>query len=163
MRVRVRVHRIIGVLLLFAKTAAAMPLDSIPADSLRMDSLTMDSLAMDSLTMDSLAQPQPKQSELKAPVFYQSADSMVMTKNGNAYLHGKGELKYESMELTSEYIRMNLDSSLVYARGVYDSVNYEWKGKPVFKDGKDSYETNEMTYNIKSQKGYIRHVVTQQG
>ena len=168
MRVRVRVHRIIGVLLLFAKTAAAMPLDSIPVDSLRMDSVAVDtipvdSLAMDSVAVDSLAQPQPKQSELKAPVFYQSADSMVMTKNGNAYLHGKGELKYEAMELTSDYIRMNLDSSLVYARGVYDSVNYEWKGKPVFKDGKDSYETNEMTYNIKSQKGYIRHVVTQQG
>ena len=88
---------------------------------------------------------------------------MVMTGNGTAYLHGKSELKYESMELNSEYIRMNLDSSLIYARGVWDSVEYEWRGKPVFKDGKDSYETNEITYNIKTQKGYIRHVVTQQG
>jgi lipopolysaccharide assembly outer membrane protein LptD (OstA) len=42
-------------------------------------------------------------------------------------------------------------------------LDYEWKGKPVFKDGKDTYETNEITYNIKTQKGYIRHVVTQQG
>lgn len=106
---------------------------------------------------------QQKESDLKAPVYYQSSDSMIMTKNGNAYLHGKGELKYETMELTSEYIRMNLDSSLIYAQGVYDTLNYEWVGKPVFKDGKDSYETNEVTYNIKSRKGYIRHVVTQQG
>ena len=100
---------------------------------------------------------------LKAPVHYQAADSMIMMHNGIAYLHGKGELKYESMELQSDYIRMNMDSSLIYARGVYDSLEYEWKGKPVFKDGKDSYETNEITYNIKTQKGYIRHVVTQQG
>ena len=79
---------------------------------------------------------------LKAPVHYQAADSMIMMHNGIAYLHGKGELKYESMELQSDYIRMNMDSSLIYARGVYDSLEYEWKGKPVFKDGKDSYETN---------------------
>ena len=86
-----------------------------------------------------------------------------MTKNGNAYLHGKGELKYESMELTSDFIRMNLDSSQIYASGVYDSISEEWMGKPVFKDGQDSYETSEITYNIRTQRGYIRKVVTQQG
>ena len=86
-----------------------------------------------------------------------------MMANGTAYLHGKGELKYEKLELTSDYIRMNIDSSLIYAHGVYDTIDYEWKGKPVFKDGKDTYETNEITYNIRTQKGYIRHVVTQQG
>ena len=88
---------------------------------------------------------------------------MIMMGNGTAYLHGKGELKYESMELTSDYIRMNIDSSQIFARGVYDSINEEWHGKPVFRDGKDSYETSEITYNIKTQKGFIRRVVTQQG
>ena len=106
--------------------------------------------------------PQPK-SGLTAPVYYQSSDSMIMMHNGTAYLHGKGDLRFEKMELTSEYIRMNIDSSLIYAHGVWDTLEYEWKGKPVFKDGKDEYETNEITYNIKTQRGYIRHVVTQQG
>ena len=101
--------------------------------------------------------------DLSGPVHYQSNDSMVMTQGGNAYLHGGGELRYESMELTSDYIRMNIDSSQIYAQGVYDSINEEWKGRPVFSDGKDKYETNEITYNIRTQKGYIRHVVTQQG
>ena len=119
-----------------------------------------DSVAVDSTAGEELPQ---KKSVLTAPVHYQSNDSMVMMANGTAYLHGKGELKYESMELQSDYIRMNIDSSLIYAHGVYDSLDYEWKGKPVFKDGKDTYETNEITYNIKTQKGYIRHVVTQQG
>lgn len=142
---------------------AAWGEDSIQTDSVVMDSV--DSLMTDSIERieaDSVA-PKKKEGDLKAPVFYQSADSMVMTKNGNAYLHGKGELKYENMELTSEYIKMNLDSSLIYAQGVYDSARYEWVGKPVFKDGNDSYETNEMTYNMRSKKGYIRHVVTKQG
>ena len=101
--------------------------------------------------------------ELTSPVHYHSYDSVIMLKNGTAFLHGSGELKYESMTLTSEFIRMNMDSSMIYACGVYDSLEYEWKGKPVFKDGKDEYQTNEITYNIKTQKGYIRHVVTQNG
>ena len=104
-----------------------------------------------------------KKSTLAGPVHYQAGDSMIMMGNGTAYLHGKGELKYQTMELNSEYIRMNIDSSQIYAHGVWDSINEEWKGKPVFKDGQDQYETNEITYNIKTQKGYIRRVVTQQG
>ena len=104
-----------------------------------------------------------KPSDLKGPVHYQANDSMVMMGNGTAYLHGKGDLKYESMQLQSDFIRMNLDSSLIYAHGVWDDLEEEWKGKPVFNDGKDSYETSEITYNIKTQKGFIRRVVTQQG
>ena len=122
-----------------------------------------DSIPADSIPADSVGGGIKKKNSITSPVYYQSSDSMVMTRNGNAYLHGKGEVKYESMQLTSEYIRMNLDSSLVYAHGVYDSTEYDWIGKPVFKDGNDNYETNEMTYNIKTKKGYIRHVVTQQG
>ena len=164
MRVRVRTHMVLGMLLLLANMVMAE--DSIPyaVDSIHnsVDSISADSVQQSVDSIPVVAE-QKKESDLKAPVYYQSSDSMVMVKNGNAYLHGKGELKYESMELTSEYIRMNIDSSLIYAQGVYDTVNYEWIGKPVFKDGKDSYETNEMTYNIKSQKGYIRHVITQQG
>ena len=167
---RMRIYIVLGMLLCCLSAVRAE--DSIPqdtvfrnqySDTLLVDTLTMDSLATDTLTMDSVKVMPKKKSDLKAPVHYQASDSMIMMGNGTAFLHGKGELKYEKMELTSEFIRMNLDSSLIYAHGVYDTLNYEWKGKPVFKDGKDSYETNEITYNIKTQKGYIRHVVTQQG
>lgn len=136
--------------LLFVCVLAGRAEDSIPNNGERLE-----------VRGDS-KEPQ-KESTLKAPVHYQSKDSMVMMANGTAYLHGQGELQYENMELESDYIRMNIDSSQIYARGVYDSLNYEWKGKPIFKDGKDTYQTNEITYNIKTQKGYIRHVVTQQG
>ncbi|MBR1877425.1 MAG: LPS-assembly protein LptD [Paludibacteraceae bacterium] len=124
-----------------------------------------DSLATDSPATDSTGNPMANKSsgKISGPIHYQSNDSLVMLKNGTAFLHGQGELKYQSMELTSDYIRVNLDSSQIYARGVYDSLYYEWKGQPVFKDGNESYETSEITYNIKTQKGYIRRVITQQG
>ncbi|MBO4250529.1 MAG: LPS-assembly protein LptD [Paludibacteraceae bacterium] len=159
--------------------ANSLPSDSIepsavsrqPSDSIQPSAVSRqpsDSIqARDSIReVDSLAQerkPKVKKGTLTGPVHYQSKDSMVMTGNGTAYLHGKGVLTYESMELNSDYIRMNVDSSQIYARGVYDSINDEWVGRPVFKDGQDEYQTNEITYNIKTQKGYIRHVVSQQG
>ena len=178
----VRVHMVMAILLLcIGAEAYSRPLPKLQGDStLLADSIpdrgteysvqNTDSLAnnTDSLANDSIEplKPEPKvktSSSLKAPVHYQSKDSMVMTGNGTAYLHGKGELKYQTMELNSEYIRMNIDSSQIYACGVYDTINEEWVGRPVFKEGQDEYQTNEITYNIKTQKGYIRHVVSQQG
>ena len=185
--VRVRIRHMIFLVLLLSLTAVRAE-DSIPVitqdtaylaakiepDSLRGDSLRRDYLQRrDSMWMqgDSLPggeweKPKPRvktSNSLKAPVHYQSNDSMIMTGTGTAYLHGKGVMTYENMELNSEYIRMNIDSSQIYARGVYDSINDEWVGRPIFKEGADQYQTNEITYNIKTQKGYIRHVVSQQG
>lgn len=101
--------------------------------------------------------------KLAHPVAYSAQDSMVMKSDGTATLHGNSTVKYETMDLESEFIRFHMDSSLLYATGVYDSINEEWRGKPVFKEGKDSYESKELTYNMQTQKGYIRNVVTQQG
>lgn len=112
---------------------------------------------------------------IEHPITYVAKDSIVLMGNGTAILHGEGDIKYSDMELTSEYIRVKMDSSTVYARGVWkpddpkDSTSVpgdgrgEWKGKPVFKDKQESYESNELTYNLKTQKGYIRHAVTEQG
>lgn len=86
-----------------------------------------------------------------------------MMGDGTAFLHGKGVVTYKTMELDADFIRVSSDSSTIFAAGVYDTLNDEWHGKPVFKEGQDSYESGEITYNIKTQKGFIRNVVTQQG
>ncbi len=114
-------------------------------------------VATDSLKVSKKKQP------LDAPVTYSANDSIVLTGAGIAMLHGSGNVKYQNMELTSEYIRVCMDSSLVYAVGVRDTATDEVKGKPVFKDGKDSYQSEEINYNLRTQKGYIRQVITEQG
>ena len=106
---------------------------------------------------------QRKRQAIDDIVKYQAGDSLVLTGNGTAFLHGKGNIKYKTMDLTSDYIRVKMDSSTLYASGVYDSTVGEWKGLPVFADGEEKYESKELTYNLKTQKGYIRHVVTEQG
>jgi hypothetical protein len=145
--------------------------DSLLADSLMRDSLMQDSIArklvLDSLThansKDSLeADTVKKKSALDAPVAYEANDSIIFLQGGYAYLYGQGKVNYEKIELTSEVIRMNMDSSTVYAHGVQDSLGV-LQGKPVFKDGDTPYESKEMSYNFKTKKGFINNIVTQQG
>ena len=133
--------------------------DSLSSDSLSSDSLVnADSLAMDSLALDTT----PKKEPLDAPVIYEASDSIVFTKGGFAHLYGSGKVNYQNIELTSQLITMNMDSSTVFARGVADTTGVE-QGTPVFKDGETPYESKMMRYNFKTKKGFINSIVTQQG
>jgi len=146
-------------------------LDSVPrleqVDTLSLLSGSAQEAMRDStLTSDSVSivhSPRTRHKDvLESKIDYQAEDSIILLGNGTAFLHGKGDVKYEDMTLTSDFIRVKTDSNLVYASGVQDSTG-EWHGKPVFKDKKDTYESDEMTYNIKTKKGFIRRVVTTQG
>ena len=107
--------------------------------------------------------PQTKSNAIDARVEYTSSDSMVIMGNGVAHMYGAGDVKYKNMELSAEYIRIHMDSSTLYAQGVLDTIENEWIGKPVFVEGEDSYETDEITYNLRTQKGLILNAITEQG
>lgn len=142
-------------LLLWSGSLAVYAQDlEAPADTLLAQ--PADSLA---LANDSVPE---KKAGLDAPVTYQATDSMVMTAGNWAYLYGEGDVKYQNIELQSELIEMNLDSSMVYAKFGLDSIGEEF-GYPLFKEGEQQYESKTMRYNFKSKKGYITDVITQQG
>ena len=113
----------------------------------------------DTLVADSASK---KSEPLEAPVEYQSRDSMVWYKNGNAYLYGEGQINYQRIQLKANEITIDLDNSTVYAQGTTDSLGVV-KGRPVFADGGTPYESQTMSYNFKSRKGFINNVTTQQG
>ena len=113
----------------------------------------------DSVAGDTVSQ---RRDELEAPVVYQSKDSMVWYKNGNAYLYGAGQVNYQRIELKANEITIDLETSTVYAQGTVDSTGTE-TGRPVFADGSTPYESKTMSYNFKSRKGLINNVTTQQG
>ena len=129
---------------------------NLPTDTLFTDSLN-------SITPTAPVEvPAPKPSALDAPVIYSATDSIVFEEGGFAHLYGDGKINYEKIELTAQIITMNMDSSTVYARGITDTLGVE-TGKPIFKDGDDSYDTKSIRYNFKSKRGIISNVVTQQG
>lgn len=116
---------------------------------------------------DSIAQVQDsiskkKKKALDAPVAYEAKDSVVFFMgDSHAYLYGDGKVNYDNFELTAEEIKMNLDSSVVHANGVADSLG-EMAGLPVFKQGKDEYKSKSMSYNFETRKGFISDVYTEQ-
>ena len=110
---------------------------------------------------DSLAKHK-KKSALEDPVAYEAKDSIVFMMGQNrAYLFGESQVDYQNISLKAEQIEMSLDSNLVYAHGVPDSLGV-LQGKPKFKQGNDEYESETMAYNFDTQKGFITNVTTEQ-
>lgn len=95
-------------------------------------------------------------------VKYSAKDSIVFYASGQAFLYGEAKVEYQSMSLTSDHIMLNTDSNMVHARPGVDSVG-KAKGRPLFTDGPESYESESIDFNFKTKKGLIRNVVTEQG
>lgn len=126
-------------------------------DSTRTDSLKRDSVSVDTI--------KPRKAGIESPVEYQAADSMVYdAESGLAFLYGDAKVNYLDMQLDAGKITMNMDSSLVHAEGIRDTTKTaEPKGQPVFRQGSDTYNSERMSFNFKTQKGFIQNVATTQG
>ena len=160
-------YKAILFLLAFLLQTAAYALASAAGPSFaayRVPLFLQDSLSVDSTTVaaDTLKNAKAKKDALEAPVYYESTDSMVWSMNGNAFLYGSGKVVYDKIELTADIISMNMDSSVVHAYGRIDSTGVV-NGQPIFVDSGTPYESEKLSYNFKSRKGFISNVYTQQG
>ncbi|MDE6006232.1 MAG: LPS-assembly protein LptD [Muribaculaceae bacterium] len=99
--------------------------------------------------------------DIESAVTFQASDSLVLHGMNNAYLFGNSTVEYQDLKLNSAEIRMELDSSTVYAAGMPDSTGV-MQGTPIFKDKSGEYESQTMKYNFKTERGYITGVITQQ-
>lgn len=149
-------------------------IDSIKSDStIKAESTTTaidDSIAAmiaahnkaidDSIQLDSLNRK--KANGIDSPVEFTAKDSMVyFAGSKNAYFYGASNVKYENMDLKADRISLNMDSSLVRAHGVADTLGVK-QGSPIFVMGSDTYESDTMAFNFKSKKGFINQVYTAQ-
>ena len=147
-----------------ALTSSVLPLPS-SVDTTKMDSLQLaifkhNKAIDDSLHADSINRQ--RKNGIDAPVAYQADDSMTYEgTSGMAHLYGNAQVKYQDMDLQSDQIYMQLDSSLVHATGSLDSAGTKY-GTPVFKMGNDTYESDTMAFNFKTKKGLIQNAYTQQ-
>lgn len=132
--------------------------DTIPYRKAVVDSLLK--TQPDSIAAKPLAQQKPNQ--IDAEINYSAKDSIVFFGNGVGILHGESDMKYREIKLKADYIRVSMDSGLVYSKGYVDSLGVK-TGEPEFSEGAKSYTSKELTYNLKSKKGYIRQAVTQEG
>ncbi|MDI9862056.1 putative LPS assembly protein LptD [Flectobacillus roseus] len=132
----------------------------LPVDTLRKNNL--DSLGKKGAKTvpDSLK----KQDELETTVQYTAQDSTIMdTEKQIVYLYGDAKVTYGNISLQADFIKLNWAINQVDANGTMDSTTKKVKGKPVFKQGNDEYNADEIKYNFKSRKALIQGIVTQQG
>ena len=102
---------------------------------------------------------------IDSPVEYTAEDSMIYdAHSGLAFLYGRAQVNYLNMQLTAAKIAMNMDSSLVHAEARPDSTAEGGLAeRPIYRQGNDEYDSERMSFNFKTKKGFIHNVKTQQG
>ncbi len=96
-----------------------------------------------------------------------SSDSTVLDIETQQYhLYGDAQVIYGEIQLKADYIMLDWGKSEVFAHGMPDTTKKNGppvKGKPVFIDGPESYNSDTVRYNFKSQKAIVSNIVTVQG
>ena len=119
--------------------------DSVPPDTVPVDTTPKSKNALD------------------MPVNYSAEDSITFDyAHSHAHLYGGSKVQYQNLELEADIINIAIDSSLVHATSRTDSLG-NVTGKPLFRQGKDEYEPDSISYNFKTRKAFISNVYTQQG
>ena len=140
--------------------AVAIATDTTKLDSLQLAIIRHNKAIDDSLRLDSINRR--RKNGIDAPVIYSGSDSLVyIAGSKTAHIYGDAKVDYENMKLAAERIHMSLDSNLVHAEGVVDTLGVK-SGTPVFNMGSDKYESDRMSFNFKTKKGLISNVYTEQ-
>ena len=124
--------------------------------------LPQDTSAVASDTVKS--KPKVKKRKIKSAVddkvTYKADDSTYINLEDNKlYLIKKGEVHYEDITLTADYIVVDLDKKEISAKGLTDSTG-KITGKPHFVEGKEAFDADAIRYNFKTKKGIITNTRT---
>ena len=131
------------------------PNDTIPPEV----AVATDSLPSDSLTAAADTLRQPK-GDIQTTIKYTAEDSTLMDASGRSvFLYGDAQVDYGEISLKADYIELDWTNNMLTARGREDSTGTV-TGKPVFKDGAEEYQTEEIRYNFKTRKAFITGVLT---
>lgn len=100
--------------------------------------------------------------DLDNTVVFNSTDSMVIIGRNKTFMYGDGHVTYGDLVLDAAIIDMDLKTADVNASGRTDTLG-NLVGTPKFTQGSDAYNAETMSYNFRSERGYITNVVTKQG
>lgn len=101
--------------------------------------------------------------QFDAEIAYSAADSIVFFGDGTGFMYGNTKIQYKEMNLTeASYVRVLMDSTTIFAYSTADSTGV-LSGKPIFKDASSEYTSNEIAYNFRTKRGFVKQAVTQEG
>ncbi|BDX36660.1 hypothetical protein CYCD_00150 [Tenuifilaceae bacterium CYCD] len=120
------------------------------------------SLALDTIPAKDSTKSVKKKSSVNAPIFSNAEDSTIYALDGKTvYLYGKAVVTYDNLELDAQYIEFDMEKKEVFAYGLPDSTG-KVIGRPVFKEGNQTFEMDSIHYNFDTKRAKISGVVTEQ-
>ena len=141
----------------YGKTVSALP--QTVGDTLTIEKDSTDTYK-DSVLVDTTV-VKKSHSKIDANVERTALDSIVQDIfNKKVYLYGEAEIKYEDIDLKAARIEVDFNKNTVTAYGVLDSTGKQ-QGRPVFKQGDQSFKADTIEYNFNTKKGYIYSVFTE--
>lgn len=100
---------------------------------------------------------------IESSIFYDATDSMIFDAVANrVLLYGNAIVKYDDMTVEAAFIEYSFENSEACASALPDSTG-ALMGKPKFDDAGQSFTQEYMCYNFKTQQGYSKQSVTQEG
>ncbi len=99
---------------------------------------------------------------LEHTVDYSAEDTIFHDiRNRKVFIYGNADLHYGEMHLTADFIEIDFNTNELYASGLPDTAGVI-QGKPVFREGMQSFQSEELRYNFDSQRGRTIGVVTEE-
>ena len=70
-------------------------------------------------------------------------------------------INYGDLEIKADSIIIDMNTNLLFAIGRRDTTG-KVQGKPAFKEGGNTFDCDELTYNFKTRKALIKNIITKQ-
>ena len=121
-------------------------------------------IKLDSLKTDTVPKKvrRTSLSTIESKVTYSATDRIIKDLiHKRTTLIKSAEVKYEDIEIKADSIVIDMNTNLLYASGRKDSTG-KMAGKPVFTQGTQLIDADELTYNFKTKRAYATNVVTKQ-
>lgn len=123
------------------------------------DSLTNSTDSIKKADIISRKSPQAIESKID----YSATDSIIFfVKSQIVKLFGDVKVNYESINLTAANMTIDFETKEIFATFSKDSLE-KIIGKPVFKDGDNTFDALTIKYNFETKKGYITQIFSKEG
>ena len=100
-------------------------------------------------------------SDIETTINYNAKDSLFFNvKSRELFLFGETHIDYGKIALDAERTDVDWNKRTLKAKYITDSTGKKI-GKPVFADGPDTYVTDDIVYNFKTERALIKGVITE--
>lgn len=101
-------------------------------------------------------------SDIETTINYNSRDSMYFDiVNRKLFMYGETHIDYDEISLDADQTSVNWEKRTIESDYSTDSTGRKI-GRPVFSEGAETYQTEEITYNFQTKRALIKGVVTEQ-